>query len=86
MIWQTWSLPYFSFTYSINPGPDTVGVINVEIGHAHPLGIEEPLEDEVVGHRVEVRDADGVRDDGASRRPARRPDRNPHLARRRVQS
>ena len=34
--------------------------VDVEVGHRHALGVEEPLEDEAVRHRVEVGDAHGV--------------------------
>ena len=46
--------------------------VDVDIGHLHALGVQEPLEQQAVFQRVEVGDAHGVRHDGASRRPAAR--------------
>ena len=37
--------------------------VDVDVGHAHPLGVEKALEQEVEFERVHVRDTEGVGDD-----------------------
>ena len=44
--------------------------VHVDVGHRDALGVEEPLEDQLVLDRVEVGDAQRVRDQRAGRRPA----------------
>ncbi len=48
--------------------------VDVEVGHRHALGVEEPLEDQPVLQRVEVRDAHGVRAHRPGARAAARSD------------
>ncbi len=55
--------------------------IDVEVRHGDAFGIEEALEEQVVLQRIEIRDADGIRDERAGARAAARPDGNPVLAR-----
>ncbi len=57
-------------------GPATFVEVDVDVGHGHALGIEEALEDEPVGQRVEVGDAHRVGDDRAGGRAAARADRD----------
>ncbi len=47
-----------------------IGVVHVDIRRLRALGIEEPLERELVGQGVDVRDADRVGDKGACGRAA----------------
>ena len=49
--------------------------IDVDVGQRHPLGIEEALEDQVVGDRIDIGDAQAVGDEAAGRRAAAWPDR-----------
>ena len=44
--------------------------VHVDVGHRDALGVEEPLEDQLVLDRVEVGDAQDVGDERARRRPA----------------
>ena len=44
--------------------------VHVDVGHRDALGVEEPLEDQLVLDRVEVGDAQDVGDQRAGRRPA----------------
>ncbi len=39
--------------------------VDVEVGHRHALGVQEPFEEQVVGDGVDVGNAQGVRHDGA---------------------
>ena len=50
--------------------------VDVDIGHRHPLGVEEALEQKVVGERIDVGDLEAVRDDRAGRGPAPGTDRD----------
>ena len=50
--------------------------IDVEIGHRHPLGVEEPLEQQPEAQRVEIGDRQRPGDDRAGARAAPRADRN----------
>ena len=49
--------------------------IDVEVRHRHPLGIEEALEQQRVAQRIEVGDAERVRDERSGARSAARPHR-----------
>jgi hypothetical protein len=44
--------------------------VHVEVGHRHPLRVEEALEQQVVGERIEVGDAQRVGHQGAGARAA----------------
>ena len=55
--------------------------IDVDVGHRLARRVEEALEQEVVGERVEVGDVERVGDDRARRRAAPRADRDPVLLR-----
>ena len=48
--------------------------VDVDVRHRHPLGVEEALEQQVVGERVDLGDVERVGDDRAGRRAAPRPD------------
>ncbi len=50
--------------------------VDVEVRHRHPLGIEEPLEQQRVAQRIEIGDAEGVRDERPGTRSAARPYRH----------
>ena len=50
--------------------------IDVEIGHRHPLGVEEPLEQQAEAQRVEIGDRQRPGDHRAGARAAPGPDRN----------
>ena len=56
--------------------PALVLEIHIDIGHGDTLRIQETLEDEIVTHRVDVGDADAVRDEGARRRASARSHRD----------
>ncbi len=56
--------------------------VDVDVGHADALGIEEALEQQVVAQRVDVGDAQRVGDQRAGGRAAPGPDRDAALARR----
>jgi hypothetical protein len=51
--------------------------VDVEIRHRHPLGIEEPFEQEAEPQRIEIGDGERPGDHRARARAAPRPDRNP---------
>ena len=50
--------------------PALVAEVDVEVGHADPLGVQKPLEDQLVADGVDVGDADAVGRDAARARPA----------------
>ena len=50
--------------------------VDVEIGHRHALGIEEPLEQQAEPERIEIGDGERPGDQRAGARAAPRPDRN----------
>ena len=50
--------------------------VHVDVGHRHPLGIEEPLEQQVEPERVHVGDPQSVGDQRAGRGTAARAHRN----------
>ena len=50
--------------------------VDVEVGHRHPLGIQEPLEQERVAQRIEIGDAECVRNQRSRARAAPWADRN----------
>ncbi len=52
------------------------GEVEVHVGHVLPRRVEEPLEQEVVPHRVDVRDPEAVRGERAGGTAAARPDRD----------
>ena len=60
--------------------------VDVDVGQRDALGVQEPLEDEVVLDRIDVRDPQAVGDEAAGRRSAPRTDRNALLARVRMKS
>ncbi len=47
--------------------------VGVDIGHGHPLGVQEPLEHQVILHGVHVGDFQAVAHDASRRRAAARP-------------
>ncbi len=51
--------------------------VDVDVGHGHALGVEEPLEHQPVLDRVEVGDAERVGHEAAGRRAAARADPDP---------
>ena len=55
--------------------------VDVEVRQRHALGIQEPLEQQVVRERIQVRDAERVRDERADARAATGPDRDRVVAR-----
>ena len=55
--------------------------VDVEVGHGDALGIQEALEQQVVAQRIEVGDAERVRDQRAGAGAAARADRHAVLAR-----
>ena len=80
MIWATWSAPYLRDDVLDDLAATCVLEVHVDVGHRHAIGVEEPLERQLVADRVDGRDAEGVRDDRArARASARR--RDPLLAR-----
>ncbi len=52
------------------------GEVDVDVRHRHALGVEEALEEQVVGERVHVGDRQRVGDDRAGRRATARADRD----------
>ncbi|MEZ4457289.1 MAG: hypothetical protein R2882_12200 [Gemmatimonadales bacterium] len=50
--------------------------VDVDIGHRHPFGVEEPFEQEVEPERIDVGDAEPVGHERSCRRAAAGPDRN----------
>ena len=46
--------------------------VDVDVGQRHALGVQEPLEDQVEVERIDVGDAQAVRDQAAGGRPAAR--------------
>ncbi len=54
--------------------------VNIDIGQAHAVRIQEALEQQVVGNGIDVRDACGVGNGRTCRRPAARPDAYAHIA------
>ena len=49
--------------------------VDVDVGHADPFGIQEAFEQQVVLERIDVRDAEDVRGEGAGGGAASRADR-----------
>ena len=56
--------------------PALILEVHIDIRHGDTLRVQETLEDEIVTHRVDIRDADAVRDEGARRRASARPHRD----------
>src|SRR5262245_8805458 len=50
--------------------------VDIEVGHRHPLGIEEAFEQQPETDGIEIGDGEGVGDERAGARAAPRPDRN----------
>ena len=50
-----------------------IAEVDVDIRHRNPLWVQEPLEEQVEGERVEVRDAERIRDERARCRATARP-------------
>ena len=44
--------------------------VDVDIRHRDPVGVEEPLEGQLIEDRIDRGDPEGVRDDAARRRTA----------------
>jgi hypothetical protein len=59
-----------------DPVAAVLAEIDVEVRHRHALGVEEALEQQVVFQRVEISDAERVRDERPRPRAASRPDRH----------
>ena len=53
--------------------------INIEVRHRYPLGVQEPLKQQVVGQRVKVSNLKGVGHQGTGARTPTRTNRNPLL-------
>ena len=51
--------------------------VHVDVGHRDALGVQEPLEQQPVAHRVELGDAQGVGDEGAGGRATARAHADP---------
>ena len=69
MICATDFSPYFLRTYSMTSGPAVVAKIDVDIGRRDTLGIQEALEKETILERIEIGDAEDIRNQ-ATRRAA----------------
>ena len=54
-------------------GPAVVGIVQVDVGHGHPLGVEKALKDEVVLQGIDARDAERIGDHRTGARPAHVP-------------
>ena len=46
--------------------------VDIEVGHGHPFGIQEALEQQVVGQRIQIGDSEGVGHQGTGARTASR--------------
>src|SRR5215203_2686036 len=57
------------------------GEVDVHVGQVLASGVEEPLEEQVVPHRVDVRDVQAIRGERAGGRAAAGPDADPVLLR-----
>ena len=57
-------------------GPPVLAEVHVEVGHGHALGIQEPLEEQVVRERIDVGDAQRVRNQRPGPGAAARADGN----------
>ena len=64
-----------------HPVPPLHAEVDVEVGHGDTLGVQEPLEQQVVGERVEVGDPEAIRHQRARPGPAPGPDGDVVLAR-----
>ncbi len=53
-----------------DPVAPVLAEVHVEVGHGHPLGVEEALEQQVIAQRVQVGDAQAVGHQGAGARAA----------------
>ena len=73
-IWPTLFLPYFSRDVLDDLVAPVHAEVDVEVRHADALGVEEALEEQLVGDRIDVRDAQAVGDERARARAAARPD------------
>ena len=80
MICATCSRPYFSVTYWITSPRPVHAEIDVDVGHADALGIQEALEQQAVLQRIDVGDRHRVADQAAGRRAAARAHRNAAVA------
>jgi hypothetical protein len=58
-----------------HPPAIVLAEVDVEVGHRHPLGVQEALEEQRVAQRVEVGDAESIGDDGTGARAASGTDR-----------
>ena len=72
MIWATWSWPYFAADVGDDLVAPAVLEVDVDVGHRHPVGVQEPLERQLVEDRVDRRDPERVGHDRARRRAAAR--------------
>ena len=81
MIWATFSRPYFRVTYSMtSPRRRSQKSMSIS-GSDTRSGLRKRSKMRSVLQRIDVGDAQAVRDEAASRRSAARADRNPLLAR-----
>ncbi len=53
--------------------------VDVDVGHRHALGVEEPLEDQIEVERIDIGDAEAVRYETPGSRAAARPHRDAAL-------
>ena len=74
-IWLTASLAVLVLDVVDDAVAVGLAEVDVEVGHRHPLGVQEALEQQVVLQRVEVGDLERIRDQRAGARAPARPDR-----------
>ena len=65
----------FVFDVFDHPVPVGLAKVNVKVGHGHPLGVQETLEQQVVLQRVQVGDLQRISHQGARTRAPARADR-----------
>ena len=63
-----------------DPAPPLVVEVDVNIGEAHTVWVQEPLEQQIVLDRVDVGDADAIRHCRTRGRPPSWPHAHPHLS------
>ena len=68
MIWATWSWPYLRADVGDDLLAPAVLEVDVDVGHRHPVRVEEALERQLVEDRVDRRDPEGVGHDRARAR------------------
>ena len=76
MIWATRSRPYSLLDVGDHLLAPLLAEVDVEVGHRHPLGVEEALEQQAAAQRVEVGDGQRPGDQRAGAGAAAGPDRD----------